>query len=288
VISYKRVALLGSTGFLGRAISTVFRSNRIEIRGYGSAELDLRKPEMFEVLDSHVDRDTALIFASALTPEKGATLDVLHDNYMMCRNVARYLETHPVGLCVYISSDAVYPIRYNPVTEDTPIEPANFYALAKYIGERTLSRVSETTGFPLLIVRATALYGPGDTHGSYGPNSFLRSILQEKTVRIFGEGEDKRDHLHVDDAAWIVYRLVEAAANGVYNVATGQSLSFAEIVGILRKVVPASFQNVSLPRKVPITHRHFDISRLFLQVPGFQFTGIEEGLKSYYMSVVQD
>ena len=288
MIPYKRVALLGSTGFLGRAISTVFKSNRIDVRGYGSADLDLRRPEMFEVLDSHVDRDTVLIFAAALTPEKGATLDVLHDHYMMCRNVAHYLETHPVGLCVYISSDALYPLRYNPVTEETPIEPANLYALAKYIGERTLARVSETTGLPLLILRVAALYGPGDSHGSYGPNSFLRSILKEKTVRMFGQGEEKRDHLLVDDAARVVYRLMEAGATGVYNVATGQSLSFKEIVEILKRVVPTSFESVSLPRKASITHRHFDVSRLFLQLPEFRFTTIENGLKSYFTSVVQE
>ncbi len=287
MVPYKRVTLLGSTGFLGRAILTVFRSSWIDVRGYGSADLDLRRPETFEVLDSHVDRDTVLIFASALTPEKGATLDVLHDNYMMCRNVARYLEAHPIGLCVYISSDAVYPLRYNPVTEETPIEPSNFYALAKYIGERTLARVSETTGLPLLILRVAALYGPGDSHGSYGPNSFLRSILKEKTVRMFGQGEEKRDHLLVDDAARVVYRLVETGATGVYNVATGQSLSFAEIVEILRRVVPISFESVSLPRKASITHRHFDVSRLFLQIPEFQFTSIEKGLESYYASFAQ-
>ena len=279
--------MLGATGFLGKAISRVFHRDGLLVRGYGSAELDLRRWEMLKQLEAHLDKDTVLVVASALTPEKGATLEVLQDNFLISFNVARYIEAHPVGLCVYISSDAVYPFRYNPVREDTPVEPANFYALAKYTGERTLARVAEGRGFPLLTLRLSALYGAGDTHGSYGPNSFMRSLLKEKLIRMFGNGEEYRDHLHVDDAARLVHQLVAAKATGTYNLATGQSRSFADIVEGLRQVVASPFDVVSLPRKMSVTHRHFDVTKLFLQVPGFHFTSIEQGLAGYYRTCVQ-
>ncbi len=284
---YNHIVLLGRTGFFGRALDRAFQRDGVQVSGYGSVDLDLRKFEELQKLDDRLNRETALILASALTPEKGATLNVLHDNILMCLNVARYLETHPVGLCVYVSSDAVYPLVASPVTEETAVEPASLYALAKYTGERVLARVSETTGLPLLTLRITALYGPGDTHGSYGPNAFMRSILQGKVVRLFGNGEEQRDHLHVDDAASLVQQLVAVKATGTMNLATGRSRSFADIVEILQKIVPEPFQTDSLPRKAPITHRHFDVTKLFLLVPQFKFTPIEQGLEAYYRSSVQ-
>lgn len=287
LIPYTRVVLLGRTGFLGKAIHRVFHRDGLLVRGYGSAELDLRRFEMLKMLDDQIDAGTVLILASALTPDKGATLEVLQDNFMMCLNVARYLESHPAGLCVYISSDAVYPFRYNPITESAPVEPANFYALAKYAGERILARLVESAGLRLLTLRLTALYGPGDPHGSYGPNSFMRSLVEQNRIRLFGEGEERRDHLHVDDAAQLVHHLVVANVSGTYNLATGHSRSFSDVVEVLRQVVPVSFEVVSLPRKGPITHRHFDVTKLFLQVPGFRFMSLEQGLAGYFRSCVQ-
>jgi len=286
-IPYKRVVLLGHTGFLGKALYRVFQGHGADVRGLGSADLDLRRFERLAVLDDQLDADTALIVTSALTPDKGATLEVLQDNIQMYLNLGRYLETRPVGLCVYISSDAVYPFLGNPVTEESPVEPASIYALGKYSGERILARQAEVKGLQLLNLRLTALYGPGDTHGSYGPNSFMRSLVKDKTVRLFGQGEEQRDHLHVDDAARLICLLVCAKTTGTYNLATGTSHSFADVVNVLRRVVPAPFEVVSAPRKAPVTHRHFDVTKLFLQVPDFQYTSIEEGLATYYRSSVQ-
>ena len=223
LIPYKRVVLLGCTGFLGKAIHRVFESQRLVVRGYGSAELDLRRFEMLRLLDGQIDGDTVLIVASALTPDKGTTLEALQDNLLMSLNVGRYLEAHAPGLCVYIGSDAVYPLRANPVTEDSPVDPANLYGLAKYCGERILARQAEMRSSPLLVVRLAPLYGWGDTHMSYGPNQFMRSILKDGTVRLFGQGEEQRDNLYIEDGARLILELIQVEATGIINLATGQS-----------------------------------------------------------------
>lgn len=278
----ERFVLLGHTGFLGSALLKVLRSQDAEVYGFSRVTLDLRNPDAFAQLDHLVDRSTTVIFASALTPDKGATLNVLQGNLDMAMNVARYLEDHPPGRCVYISTDAVYPLHASPITEETAVEPSNFNALGKYVGECVLRRVSETTNTPLLILRLVPLYGPGDTHGSYGPNQFVRSILKEGTVRLFGGGEEQRDHLHVDDATRLIVELLKIQAVGTYNLATGRSCSFSDAVEILRHVVPVPFSVVSVLRKMPVTHRCFETSKLFMAVPGFRFTSLDDGLRSYW------
>jgi len=201
---YKRVIVLGSTGFLGRTVQQVLQSEGIPVHGYGSADLDLRKAEMLEKLNQHADRDAALVIASALTPRKGVNLENFSTNIAMSLNIAHYLENHPIGLCVYVSSDAVYPFSLNPINEESPVVPADLYALSKYSGERILNHVAIANGIPLLLLRITALFGAGDMSNSYGPNQFIRSVMENQTVRIFGGGEEQRDHLYIDDAArWL-------------------------------------------------------------------------------------
>lgn len=282
---FNRVIVLGSTGFLGSHICDVLHRPGVDVIGLGSKDLDLRKEASVVGLQEVAGEDAALIFSSALTPDRGQTLGTLSDNVAMAVNVGKFLESCKIGMCVNISSDAVYPLTANPITEDSPVDPAGYYGLAKYAGEKILERAAGASKVEFLNLRVTALYGPGDSHGSYGPNSFLKSLIKDNTIRIFGEGEEKRDHLHVRDAALLIRGLMAVRATGTYNLATGRSVSFREIVEMLRNIVPKRFEVVFQPRKTPVTHRHFDGVRLTSAMPGFRYTPLDAGLRSYYAAV---
>jgi UDP-glucose 4-epimerase len=131
---------------------------------------------------------------------------------------------------------------------------------------------------PLLTLRITGVYGPGDPHASYGPNAFARSLARDRSVRLFGAGEEERDHVFVGDAAAVAAGLLRAGATGVYNLATGQSHSFADVVKTLRDLVPYEVEVASVARKSPITHRRFDVARLRAALPGVRFTPLADGL----------
>jgi nucleoside-diphosphate-sugar epimerase len=125
-----------------------------------------------------------------------------------------------------------------------------------------------------------AVFGPGDPHGSYGPNGFARSLARDRSIKIFGQGEEERDHVYVDDVARLAVALMRAGANGVFNIATGRSRSFAQVIEAIRKLVPYEVAVTNAPRKSPITHRSYDITRLDQAVPGFPFTPLEDGLRA--------
>jgi nucleoside-diphosphate-sugar epimerase len=197
----------------------------------------------------------------------------------MAATVARALERQPAP-CVYISSDAVYGFDVNPVTEETAVAPGGYYALAKYTGEKLLEYAAGAKGLPLLSLRVAAVFGPGDPHGSYGPNGFARSLARDRSIRIFGQGEEERDHVHVDDVARLTVALMRAGASGVFNIATGRSQSFAQVIEAIRKLVPYEVAVTNAPRKSPITHRSYDITRLEQAVPGVRFTPLEDGLRA--------
>ena len=195
------MVLLGATGLPGPGDRRRADGGRREVHGFSSKTLNLTDRAAFGVLDALAGPDTTLIFASAVTPDKGRTVDALDANLQMAMNVGRYLEEHPFRKVVYVSSDAVYPMSDEVVTEASAVEPADFYALAKYAGERVLANVCGAAKIPLVIVRPTGVYGAGDTHNSYGPNRFISQIQNDGKVSMFGEGDDIRDHVYVDDVA---------------------------------------------------------------------------------------
>jgi UDP-glucose 4-epimerase len=275
----RRVIVLGASGFLGRAVQDELARAGVEVVGHSSKTLDLTRPEAADALAGQLDSGTALVLASALTPDRGQTLDTYTANVAMVTTVARALARQPTP-CVYISSDAVYGFDANPVTEETAVAPGGYYALAKYTGEKLLEYVAAAAESGLLALRVAAVFGAGDPHGSYGPNGFARSLARDRSIRIFGQGEETRDHVHVEDVARLTVTLMRAGAHGIYNVATGRSRSFAQVVEAIRKLVPYEVAVTNAPRKSPITHRSYDITRLAQAVAGFPFTSFEEGMRA--------
>jgi nucleoside-diphosphate-sugar epimerase len=278
--SFSRVVVLGATGHVGSALARLLAARGTEVVGHSSKTLDLLQPGALGALDGVVDERSALVFASALTPDKGQNLATLMANLTMVENVARFLESHPVGLCAYVSSDAVYGFDVNPVTETTPLAPAGYYALAKFTGERMMELAAAARAIPLLTLRVAGVYGPGDPHSAYGPNAFARSLARDRSIRLFGGGEEERDHVYVDDVARVIAGLLEARATGVFNVATGEARSFADIVETVRGLVPYPITVTSAARKGPITHRRYDITRLRAALPDLAFTPFKDGLRA--------
>ena len=281
----EKVIILGHTGFIGSALHQYFQQNGTdEVYGFSSSSVDLRIPGSLETLEKIVGRKTVLVVASAVTRERGDTFEVFDANVSMISNVARFLESHPVGHCVYYSSIAVYgdPETNLVMNEETAVRPDSYYALAKFAGEFVLEEAARRRGFPLLVLRASRVYGPGDTHVTYGPMKFIRSILDEGKVYLFGEGEELRDHLYIDDLVRLTDRLNRGNFTGRFNLVTGKSRTFGEIVEIFRKLSPQPFETVHVERKKPLIHQEFDIRKLSRAVPGFVLTDIQKGLEETF------
>jgi nucleoside-diphosphate-sugar epimerase len=272
----ERAVVLGGTGFLGRALCTELHRLGFDVEPMGSRALDLGAPDAA----SHLRELTAgatLVLASAVAPPRGQTVDGLDANLAIVTSVVRALDAG-VSRCVYVSSDAVYDWSSDPLTEVSPVAPDGLYGIAKYAGERLLASACAGTGVPLLVLRTTGVFGPDDPHGAYGPNRFVRQSLAEGAVTLFGAGEEERDHLWIDDFAALAGALVTRGAEGVLNLATGTSRSFASIVQELDSLLPFALRIEHAARTRPVTHRRFDVRRLRAAVPEHRPTPFREAL----------
>jgi len=131
---------------------------------------------------------------------------------------------------------------------------------------------------PLAILRPSLLYGANDPHNGYGPNRFRRLAAKDEPITLFGEGEESRDHVYIEDVARLAALTVMRRSRGVLNVATGVSTSFRDIAEMVVALAKNPAPIRSTPRQNPITHRHFDITECLKAFPQFHYTPLRDGL----------
>jgi len=272
--SPSRVVVLGAGGFVGAAVKARLESDGVPVLALTSKDVDLLSADSPAQLAGLMQPTDALVFVSALTPDRGRDGATFMKNLTMAQHVCEALARAPADHVVYISSDAVYADDANPVTERSPRQPSGFHGMMHAAREMMLSSVVRS---PLAILRPSLLYGEKDTHNGYGPNRFLRQAKAGETIALFGEGEERRDHVLIDDVAEIVRLTLVHRSAGVLNIATGQSPSFREAAELAARLFASSASVVGAPRANPITHRHFDITDTLKSFPHFRYVSLDDG-----------
>ena len=259
-----RAVVLGA-GFVGGEAARRLAGKGWQVRSFRSRDLDLTAGDAGEKLSGLLEEGDTLVFVSAQAPVK--TPDMLVANLKMAQAVLQACaKTRPAHL-VYVSSDAVYADEPRPLSESTPTAPTSLHGVMHLSRELML----QTLGLPLAVVRPTLIYGEGDPHGGYGPNQFLRLAQEMKPIVLFGEGEERRDHVHIGDVGEIVARVAVHRSTGTINAVSGLAVSFREIAEMVAKRFGLAVQ--SRPRSGPMPHgglRPFEASALGKAFPGWQ------------------
>lgn len=267
-----RVVVMGAAGFVGGAIAARLERDGVRVLRLGRAEIDLCAPEAEQQLARLLKADDAFVAAAAKAPCKDAGM--LVDNMVMARTMVRALAAAPVAHVVNISSDAVYADLPEPLTEDSCAAPTSVHG-AMHVAREILFGAAAKA--PLAILRPSLLYGAADPHNGYGPNRFRRLAAEGKDIVLFGEGEERRDHVYIGDLAELAARVLYRRSTGVLNVATGQVHSFREIAEKFSRNIKTT------PRTGPMPHngyRPFDIAACRKAFPDFRYTSLEAGLRA--------
>jgi nucleoside-diphosphate-sugar epimerase len=198
-------------------------------------------------------------------------------NLKMAEAVCAALAEAQLAHLVYVSSDAVYADDANPVTEHSHVAPSTIHGMMHAARELMLK---STAHAPTAMLRPTLLYGAADPHDGYGPNRFRRQAAKGGPILIFGEGEERRDHVFVGDVGQLASLVLFHRSAGAINVATGVSTSFNDIAHMVAKQFPATaIKNQPRQRPRPhLLHRHFDITECLKAFPTFHYTELEKGL----------
>lgn len=196
---------------------------------------------------------------------------------------------------IYASSASVYGM--GPVfTEARPHEkPLNMYAFSKFQFDQYLRRhqgalISQVAG-----LRYFNVYGPREQHkGSMASVAFHfhNQILKDGKVRLFegtdgyGNGEQLRDFIHVDDAVAVkLWLLDHPNVSGIFNVGTGRAQSFNDVArAVIQYHGRGEIEYVPFPDHLKGRYQSYtqaDISRLRQAGYTAEFMTVEQGVPKY-------
>lgn len=278
------MVVLGGRGFIGAALRAALERAGIATLAPSRAELDLAAEGAGERLTAMLRPTDSLVLVAAVTTDKGRGLDPFLTNLHIGAHVCAALGRVPPAHVVYVSSDAVYPPDVSRVTEQSCAEPNDLYG-AMHLAREVM--VKAATPAPIAVLRPTLVYGAADTHNSYGPNRLRRMARKEGRITLFGEGEETRDHLLVDDVVALMLLVLRHRSAGTLNLATGRSITYAELARRVAAQFEGPIEIVGTPRRSPVTHRHFDIAALRKAFPRFVFTPLDDGLAKAHREMLK-
>jgi UDP-glucose 4-epimerase len=146
---------------------------------------------------------------------------------------------------VYASSAAVYGNADElPLHESMPTRPASPYGASKLAGERYLEAFTRTYGLPTVALRYLNVFGPRQNPRSEYAAAiprFISCTLADEAPVIFGDGEQARDFVFVDDvvrANLLAADAGEQAWGRAYNIGRGERRTVNELLSTVRSLVP--------------------------------------------------
>ena len=268
--------MVGAGGFVGRAVADRLEAYQVPQLRVTRSEVDLCERGAGEKLAALLRPGDAVVAVAARAPCRDVGMMV--ENMVIVRSLVVALRQVQVAHVVNVSSDAVYADSSEPLTEGSCASPSTLHGAMHWARETALRNEVKA---PLANLRPSLVYGATDPHDGYGPNRFRRQARRGEDIVLFGEGEERRDHVYIRDVAELVCRVLFCCSTGVLNIATGEVYSFRQIAD---KVVALSGRQLAVKgsrRSGPMPHngyRPFDISATRAAFPDFRYTPLDEGL----------
>ena len=135
---------------------------------------------------------------------------------------------------LHVSTDEVYGCcPQGAFDEAAPLNPRNPYAAAKAGADRLAYAYHVTYDLPVIITRPCNNYGPYQYPEKLVP-LFVYRALRGETLPLYGDGEQVRDWLHVEDHCRAMLRLIEAGQPGeAYNLPAGNERTNRETARVI-------------------------------------------------------
>jgi len=275
------IIILGSRGFVAQSLKNFLIKKNKKPLAIGKSQINFLKENSFDKLKKILKnkKNYTLVITSSIAPAKN--LDDHLDNMKIISNIIKGIDIKNVKKIIYISSDAVYSDTKKKITENSLTEPTSMHGLMHLHRENLLKNFFYKK---LLILRSTLLYGKNDTHNSYGPNRFMRNLIKNETISLFGKGEERRDHVYIDDLIKIIYMSSQKKITGIINIVSSKIVSFYNLAIKIKKIKKNYLKIKFIKRNGPMHHlglRQFDNYKLKKNFKSFNFSNMDNNLKKY-------
>jgi len=212
-------------------------------------------------------------------------------NVAGCVNILENCRLLGVRKVVYSSSAAVYgDFGDTKVSESAPVRPLSFYGVSKLSPEYYLQVFYHLYGLKYTVLRYANVYGPRqDAFGEGGVVSiFAARVADKQSPRIFGDGEQARDFVYVEDVAAANIRALDRGDQMILNVGTGVSTSVNRLFSLISEIAGIALKpEYCRAREGDIRHSCMDITNTVAALDWKPDFSLREGLVrtlEYYRS----
>jgi UDP-glucose 4-epimerase len=172
-----------------------------------------------------------------------APLATLRVNIEGSLGVMEAMRLFGVRRMVNLSSEEIYgPFDAERITEDHPARPVMPYGISKYAVEQLARDHVRAHGGEIVHVRTCWVYGPGLPRPRV-PKTLLDAALAGRPLHLPAGGDFRVDHTHVEDTVQGILLCLDRPGEhrfDAYHIATGAAPSLAEVVAIVRDLVPGA------------------------------------------------
>ena len=251
-IKPKRIVILGSSGIISKNLQKKFKEKSIKFFAIGRSKANLMKKKSIKILKRNIRNNDIIIFCAAEAPAKN--IQMLANNMEICNNVCKALNNKNINQLINISSDAVFSDTKEKITEKSFKGPDNFHGIMHLSRELILSSKFKNI---LCNIRPTLIFGMEDTHNGYGPNKFINLAIKNKPIYLFGNGEERRDHIFINDLINLIIKCIELRAIGSINAVTGKVYSFKYLAKLIIKICRSKSKINKIKRNGPMPHNGY-------------------------------
>lgn len=177
---------------------------------------------------------------------------------------------------VVASSAAVYgDSEAYPLSEDTPLKQLSPYAVSKRIDEMYAELFTNQFGLEVVALRYFNVYGPRqrpDSMYAAAVPIFIRRILDNKPITVYGDGGQTRDLVNVKDVVQANLLASEhpKAPGQIFNVCTGVETKLLDLLDILYKIFPNAPKHVHAEPRAGDIYRSIGTPKKIVETLGFK------------------
>ena len=294
----KTALVLGAGGFIGGHLVT-----RLKNEGYWVRGVDIKKHEYnktdadeFFVLDLRNSSSVSTAFTLngvdstfdevyQLAADMGGAgyiftgehdADVMHNSAIINLNVANQaIKYTNMPKVFYSSSACMYP-EYNQLDPNNPncseasaypAAPDSEYGWEKLFSERLYLAYNRNYGLPIRIGRFHNIFGP---YGSWNngkekaPAAVCRKVAENETsIEIWGDGEQTRSFLYVDECVEAILRFMQSEFNGPMNIGSDEMVSINQLASMVMQVANKNLLIINKPGPQGVRGRNSDNTLIF-------------------------